>query len=40
MFERDVVNQLHDDDGLADAGAAEEANLAALRGTARAGRRP
>jgi len=27
----DVVDQLHDDDGLADAGAAEEANLAALQ---------
>ena len=29
MLERDVVDQLHDDDGLADAGAAEEADLAA-----------
>ena len=28
---RDVVDQLHDEDGLADAGAAEEAGLAALR---------
>ena len=27
----DVVDQLHDDDGLADAGAAERANLAALQ---------
>ena len=27
---RDVVDQLHDDDGLADAGAAERADLAAL----------
>ena len=27
----DVVDQLHDEDGLADAGAAEEADLAALR---------
>ena len=27
---RDVVDQLHDDDGLADAGAAEQADLAAL----------
>src|SRR6202790_967613 len=26
----DVVDQLHDDDGLADAGAAEQADLAAL----------
>src|SRR5262245_20003608 len=31
VFQRDVVNQLHDDDGLADAGAAEQANLAALQ---------
>ena len=31
MLERDVVDQLHDDDGLADAGAAEEANFAALQ---------
>ena len=28
---RDVVDQLQDDDGLADAGAAEQADLAALR---------
>src|SRR5262249_604915 len=27
----DVVDQLHDDDGLADAGAAEESDLAALQ---------
>jgi hypothetical protein len=27
----DVVDQLHDDDGLAHAGAAEEADLAALQ---------
>src|SRR5439155_12444931 len=31
VLQRDVVNQLHDDDGLADAGAAEESNLAALQ---------
>ena len=31
MLLADVVDQLHDDHGLADAGAAEEANLAALR---------
>jgi peptide chain release factor 1 len=30
VLQGDVVNQLHDDDGLADAGAAEEANLASL----------
>ena len=27
----DVVNELHDDDGLADAGTAEQADLAALQ---------
>ena len=31
MLQGDVVNQLHDDDGLADAGAAEQADLAALQ---------
>ena len=31
VLQRDVVNQLHDDDGLADAGAAEQADLAALQ---------
>ncbi len=31
VLERDVVDQLHDDDGLADAGAAEQADLAALQ---------
>ena len=30
VLEGDVVDQLHDDDGLADAGAAEQADLAAL----------
>jgi peptide chain release factor 1 len=29
VLQRDVVDQLHDDDGLADAGAAEQADLAA-----------
>jgi hypothetical protein len=38
VLQRDVVDQLHDDDGLADAGAAEQADLAALAGRARAGR--
>ena len=33
----DVVDQFHDDDGLADAGAAERADLAALQGTGRSG---
>jgi hypothetical protein len=28
---RDIINKLHDDDGLADAGAAERAHLAALQ---------
>jgi hypothetical protein len=37
---RDVVDELHDDDGLADAGAAEQADLAAALVGARAGRRP
>ena len=36
----EVVDQLLDDDGLADAGAAEQADLAALGVRARAGRRP
>ena len=31
VLEGDVVDQLHDDDGLADAGAAEQADLAALQ---------
>ena len=31
VLQRDVVDQLHDDDGLADAGAAEQADLAALQ---------
>ncbi len=31
VLDGDVVDQLHDDDGLADAGAAEQADLAALR---------
>ncbi len=31
MLQRDVVDQLHDDDGLAHAGAAEQADLAALQ---------
>ncbi len=31
VLQGDVVNQLHDDDGLADAGAAEQADLAALQ---------
>ncbi len=31
MILGDVVDELHDDDGLADAGAAEEADLAALQ---------
>ena len=31
MLHGDVVDQLHDDDGLADAGAAEQADLAALQ---------
>src|SRR5260370_290289 len=31
VLRRDVVNKLLDDDGLADAGAAEEANLAAAQ---------
>lgn len=30
LLHRDVVDELHDDDGLADAGAAEGADLAAL----------
>jgi hypothetical protein len=34
----DVVDQLHDDDGLADTGAAEQPDLAALQGMARADR--
>ena len=37
---RDVVDQLLDQHRLADAGAAEEADLAALARTARSGRRP
>ncbi len=36
----DVVDQLHDDDGLADAGAAEQPDLAALARRAPADRRP
>ena len=31
VLQGDVVDQLHDDDGLADAGAAEQADLAALQ---------
>src|SRR5205814_295121 len=31
VLQRDVVNQLHDDDGFADAGAAEEPDLPALK---------
>jgi hypothetical protein len=31
VFHGDVVDELHDDDGLADAGAAEQADLAALQ---------
>ncbi len=31
MLHRDIVNQLHNDNGLSDAGSAEEANLAALQ---------
>src|SRR5262249_37288585 len=31
VLQRDVVNQLHDDDGLADAGAAEQTDLSALQ---------
>ena len=31
MLHGDVVDQLHDDDGLADAGTAEQADLAALQ---------
>ena len=31
VLQRDVVDQLHDDDGLADAGAAEQPDLAALQ---------
>ena len=38
VLERDVVNQLHDDDGLADAGAAEQRRSCRPAGTARAGR--